>query len=303
MDWGRKLPAVKRYPPRAAVRPADPLPALLRDAYGWTRYQWDDWGQATSLPGMANLALGRPLRAVPSGGGLSSSELYPVGEVPGLPSGAYHYDGAAEALDPVRANVTPADLGLDDTPLALLITSVFGRVSFKYGEFGYRLQCLDAGLLAGQILAVLDAAGLGGRLHTRFHDEAAEERLGLTPTAERPLVAVAVRGLPPRLLRLPGRCRSPPRPCRRSTPGRRRCWTPCRTPVRCARPAGTAPGPALRSRRRSCPAPRGRATPSRSRRRTPTRCGRTRSRWPGASAAAWTAVSASAPSPSPRPPP
>jgi len=197
VDWSHKPTLVKRYPPRAAVPATGPFAALLREAYGWTRYQWDSWVPVSALPGLADLALGRPLRPVPSGGGLSSSELYLIGRLPGFPAGAYHYDPAADALDPVRPGVTPADLGVAGAPLALLITGVFARLSFKYGEFAYRLQCLDAGVLAGQTLAVLDALDLTGRLRTRFDDEAAETLLGLFPGAEHPLAVIAVDTPPP----------------------------------------------------------------------------------------------------------
>ncbi|MEV5409920.1 nitroreductase family protein [Thermopolyspora sp. NPDC052614] len=201
--WSRKPSLVKRYPPASAIQAAGPLADLLRDMCGWTRYQWDSYVPVTYLPELADVALGRPLRPVPSSGGLFSAELYPICDLPGLPVGAYHYDAAAAALNPVRPGVTPAALGVADAKLALLITTVFGRVAFKYGELAYRLQCLDAGVLAGQIFTVLEAAGLRGMLHTRFDEPATAELLGLTPEAERPLAIVTVDGAFPTLVPAP----------------------------------------------------------------------------------------------------
>jgi hypothetical protein len=78
MDWRGMPPSVKRYPRAGAVPVPDTLTSLLRGCYGLTRYQWDAWqvfvmggGDRSRLP-----ASGRPLRPVPSGGGLASAEVY-----------------------------------------------------------------------------------------------------------------------------------------------------------------------------------------------------------------------------------
>ncbi|MDN5929456.1 MAG: nitroreductase family protein [Pseudonocardia sp.] len=198
VDWRRAVPMVKRYRPAAAIRPPSLLGSVLHRAFGLTRYHWGDRYADDVRPGVGAVpGAGRLLRTAPSSGSMSSAELYVIGSVTGIPTGAYHFDPAAMALDPVRPDVTPGDLGLADDSLCLLITSVFGRLSFKYDEFGYRLQCLDAGVVAAQVATVLDDCGLNGQVHGCFDGVGAARLLGLDPMAERPLAVVTVVGLPP----------------------------------------------------------------------------------------------------------
>ncbi|MEU6997262.1 SagB family peptide dehydrogenase [Nonomuraea sp. NPDC046570] len=192
-DWTLLPALVKRYPRAAAQPPPPALADLLRRSYGFTRYQWDNWHSIAGQEGLGSLAMGRALRAVPSGGGLFPTELYLVGSAPGLPCGAYHYDPAADALDLVRAGAHPRDLGLDGTDLCLVLGSVHARTAFKYREFAYRLQCLDAGVLTGQLLAVLDADGTVAEAVLRFDEDAVSRVLGLDPGAEAVMAMVAVR--------------------------------------------------------------------------------------------------------------
>lgn len=186
VDWSRMPALVKRYPP-AGARPVPPeLGTLLREAYGFTRLQWDNWHSLPGQRGRAELTRGRPLRPVPSGGGLFPAELYLVGEVPGLPGGAYHYDPAADRLDTVRVRAT-----LPGAPGAwhLVITAVLSRTTFKYGEFGYRLACLDGGALAGQLLGLAETAGRPTTVVNDLDDDEVAAALGLDQDAE-PVVAV-----------------------------------------------------------------------------------------------------------------
>jgi len=189
VDWGAMPPGIKRYPPQASVAVPQELCFLLRNSYGLTRYQWDS-GRVLAAAGTGASIFGRPLRPVPSGGGLSSGELYLIGAPGGLPQGAYHYDPAAEALDPVRYGAEPGDAGLAETGLCLLIGSVFHRTGFKYREFGYRLQCLDGGVLIGQLMAVAGAEGLHARVVATLDRSAADRMLGLEHGAETVLAAV-----------------------------------------------------------------------------------------------------------------
>jgi SagB-type dehydrogenase family enzyme len=206
-DWRHRPPAVKRYPPGAAVPLPQPPPAtradpqappsldllsrLLADSYGLIRYRWDSVGILPGQRGM--LAQGRPHRPVASAGGLYPSELYLVtgdGWGGGRPAAVLHYDPAAHALDPVRGG----GAGLDPGAFRVVITSVFARTAFKYQEFGFRLQCLDAGVLAGQVLTGLEEAGLAGRVRLGFDDAAVAALLGVEADREAPLVLIDVGG-------------------------------------------------------------------------------------------------------------
>jgi SagB-type dehydrogenase family enzyme len=131
-------------------------------------------------------------RPVPSGGRCYPSELYlATRALPDLPAGLYHYAPARHALERLRAADTRADLVrcLAAQPHRLpgvvaLFTSVFWRTAATYGEFAYRLQALEAGALAGQLLALGGAAGLPAEIHVDFGDEPVDRLLRLDTERE-----------------------------------------------------------------------------------------------------------------------
>jgi SagB-type dehydrogenase family enzyme len=108
----------------------------------------------------------RPFRTVPSGGALYPLELYVHARaVEELPNGLYHYDGEAHRLDRlalpdrgfVESFIQPE---LVTTSAATIVVSaLFDRSTFKYGDRGYRFALLEAGHVAQN--AVLTATGLG----------------------------------------------------------------------------------------------------------------------------------------------
>lgn len=221
-DWRSMPPSIKRYPPGEAVAlgtnapthdgATDPDPLrmdvlgrILYDSYGLTRYRWDSLSAVLSQR-VSGMAVGRSLRPVASGGGLFPSEIYLVaGPEPAhgrdLAAGVLHYDPAAHALDPVRAGdwrrlVAEAlhePARREPAELYLVITTIFARTAFKYREFGYRLQCLDSGVLTGQLLTMVEAAGLVGEVSLRFSDDDLARLLGVDPDSEAVLVVIGVR--------------------------------------------------------------------------------------------------------------
>jgi SagB-type dehydrogenase family enzyme len=152
---------------------ADGLGGLLALLYGVTRIDWTGSG----------VGAGRP---VPSGGGAYPGEVYAA-----TASGLCHYLPAAHALE----LLTPADLraelsaclstpATDQPELILLITTRHDANLARYGPFGHRLQELDTGVLAGQALTLLAAAGARPTPHTLFADQPLTRLLGLDPEAE-----------------------------------------------------------------------------------------------------------------------
>jgi len=109
-------------------------------------------------------------RSAPSAGGLYPIELYVATQaVDGLDDGIHHYDARAHELERVRAGVAhPAlvDLTLGQTMidaanLVLILTAVWARTMFKYGQRGYRHVLLDAGHLGENLYLTATALGLG----------------------------------------------------------------------------------------------------------------------------------------------
>ncbi|MGP3937039.1 SagB family peptide dehydrogenase [Nonomuraea sp. KM88] len=210
IDWAAAPTRHKRYPGAERVRlpwTAGDGPALgllgelLRDLLGMTRTVWShhlgDGGEPLGRPPM--LLTGRP---APSGGGLYPIEAYAAAggpRLPGLPSALYHYDPVHHVLERVRDDDhVPAltglltDVPVDSAPadLAILLSAVFWRSMFKYGDFGYRLICQETGVLVAQALAVGGRLGLAGRARLRFPDGEIDRLLGLDGVREAALAVL-----------------------------------------------------------------------------------------------------------------
>ncbi|WP_327064860.1 nitroreductase family protein [Kitasatospora sp. NBC_01302] len=170
------------FPPGSPAAPAngtdpaalDSLGTLLALLCGVTRIDWTG----------AGVGGGRP---VPSGGGAYPGEVYAA-----TASGLCHYLPAAHALE----LLSPADLRADVVralgrppvrrpELVLLITTRQDANLARYGPFGHRLQALDTGVLTGQALTLLAAAGAEPTAHALFAEQALGGLLGLDPGAER----------------------------------------------------------------------------------------------------------------------
>ncbi|ARI76221.1 SagB family peptide dehydrogenase [Halobacillus mangrovi] len=126
-------------------------------------------------------------RFPPSGGALYPNELYLYLKTEALPKGMYHYDVAHHSLSLLREgnfdSYLAKSLG-DTSPMCdcfavIIITTMFWKNFFKYNNFSYRLQGLDAGALMGQMLEVSKRFGFSTNVHFQFLDEAINHLLGL----------------------------------------------------------------------------------------------------------------------------
>ncbi|MEE6257637.1 SagB family peptide dehydrogenase [Plantactinospora sonchi] len=197
LPWTADRAAPSSGRPPSPVPADDPavLGALLLDLLGIVRLIWSLPIEATGRvsPGPPRLLLGRP---APSGGALHPIEAYvAVGgrrTVGGgaVPVGLHHYDPVHHVLERVR----PGDhrealtglLGVPagTPPVFLVLTSVFSRTIGRYGEFGYRLQCQETGVLLAQALAVAQRRELAATAHLCFAGSEADRLLGLDGTRE-----------------------------------------------------------------------------------------------------------------------
>lgn len=142
----------------------------------------DDWGGSMQLC----------RRYVPSGGGLYPSELYLYLKLEDLPQGIYHYDVAHHRLILLREGYFDSYLGkalgnrCDITACfgAAFVSTMFWKNYYKYNNFSYRLQGLDAGLLIGQLLEVAKRFGFGSGVYFQFLDRAVNHLLGLSEQEE-----------------------------------------------------------------------------------------------------------------------
>jgi hypothetical protein len=145
------------------------LARLLRHGAAVTRRRWD---AGTGLG--YGTTLGPLLRPAPSGGARFPADVRALVSVDSAMC-ALTYDPLHHRLHSRR----PIPPGWRPSHPLLAITVMPARNRFKYREFGYRLHCLDAGVLIGQLLEV--AASMGSPLTVQyfFNDGLVEAALGV----------------------------------------------------------------------------------------------------------------------------
>ena len=205
IDWSSAPTRHKRYPGAERVRlpwaaaPSTSGPGLLgellRDLLGVTRVVWShhlgDGGEPLGRPPM--LLTGRP---APSGGGLHPIEAYVAAREPHLPAALYHYDPVHHVLERVRdGDHVPALTGLlggAPSDVVIVLSAVFWRSMFKYGDFAYQLICQETGVLIAQALALGERLGVTGGAQLCFPDGEVNRLLGLDGTRESAMAALTL---------------------------------------------------------------------------------------------------------------
>jgi SagB-type dehydrogenase family enzyme len=143
-------------------------------------------------------------RSVPSGGALYPNELYVYLKLDNAPEGIYHYDVAHHRLILLREGNYDFYLGrslenglpISDCFCIAFVSTVFWKNFYKYNNFSYRLQGLDAGVLIGQSLEVAKRMGFSTRVCYQFLDRSINHLLGL-PEQEESVYAVIPLSMKP----------------------------------------------------------------------------------------------------------
>jgi SagB-type dehydrogenase family enzyme len=131
-------------------------------------------------------------RFVPSGGALYPNELYVYLKMEDLPVGVYHYDVAHHRLVLLREGnfdsyiARALDNRCDVSACfgTVFVSTMFWKNFYKYNNFAYRLQGLDAGVLIGQLLEVAKRFGFASGVYFQYLDRAINHLLGLTEEEE-----------------------------------------------------------------------------------------------------------------------
>lgn len=131
-------------------------------------------------------------RFVPSGGALYPNELYVYLKIEDLPTGVYHYDAAHHRLILLRkgnfdlylAKALGNRCEVSACFSTVFVSTMFWKNFFKYHNFSYRLQGLDAGVLIGQLLEVTKQFGFASGVYFQFLDRAVNYLLGLSEQEE-----------------------------------------------------------------------------------------------------------------------
>jgi len=168
----------------------DQVATVLRCSYGVTRDNADN-------------AYPRPFRVIPSGGALYPLELYVAARrVEGLIPGLYHYDPEEHELDVLHLGDHLDQLGGDlvqqdlarDAAAAVLVSAVFFRSTFKYGDRGYRFALIEAGHLAQNALLVASEMGITSAPIGGYLDRGIDRSLGLDGIEESVVYALLFGG-------------------------------------------------------------------------------------------------------------
>ena len=141
-------------------------------------------------------------RTVPSAGALYPLELYVVAlDVDAVESGVHHYNPyrhRLEALGPVaRGDVARAlvDPELIDTAAALVVvTAMFWRSRFKYGQRGYRFALLEAGHVVQNAALAAAALGIAARPLGGYYDRLLDALVGADSLDEASVYALLLGG-------------------------------------------------------------------------------------------------------------
>ncbi|SHT29480.1 SagB-type dehydrogenase domain [Mycobacteroides abscessus subsp. abscessus] len=137
-------------------------------------------------------------RFAPSGGGLYPNELYVYLKIDDLPTGVYHYDVAHHRLillregnfDSYIARALGHRCDVSSCFGTVFVSTMFWKNFFKYNNFAYRLQGLDAGVLMGQLLEVSKRFSWESGVYFQYLDRAVNHLLGLSEKEESVYAAI-----------------------------------------------------------------------------------------------------------------
>ncbi|WP_075980572.1 SagB family peptide dehydrogenase [Bacillus massilinigeriensis] len=158
--------------------------------YGLTQYSQSPLIDETKEK---NVSFTQSLRRfVPSGGALYPNELYVYIKLEDAPTGLYHYDVAHHRLILLRegnydfylSRCLEKGLPISESFCTVFVSTVFLKNFYKYNNFSYRLQGLDAGVLIGQSLEVANMMGFSTRVCYQFLDRSINHLLGLSEKEE-----------------------------------------------------------------------------------------------------------------------
>jgi len=142
----------------------------------------------------------RPARVCPSGGAMYPLEIYlNVRNVDGLDPGLYHYNPRRNVLERLREGDPTFELSpafvqrdvIEGAACVWLVTALFERTTFKYGNRGYRFALIEAGHLAQNANVVATAMNIGVLNMGGFFDRDVDAFLGIDGLNHSTLYALA----------------------------------------------------------------------------------------------------------------
>lgn len=159
----------------------------------WYVYGLTQYSQMALNPQEKAVSYTQSLRRfVPSGGALYPNELYVYLSLDDAPKGLYHYDAAHHRLLLLREGNYDSYLSrslknhcpISDCFCTVFVSTLFWKNFYKYNNFSYRLQGLDAGVIIGQTLEVANRMGFSSTVCYQFLDRSINHLLGLSEQEE-----------------------------------------------------------------------------------------------------------------------
>lgn len=132
---------------------------------------------------------GRMLRTYPSPGALYPNSIYLlVNNVNGLEKGIYYFNpdklsiyllsSNEERIKLIYSGFMEKDMVSKASVIIFLVNNIF-RTSIKYGEVGFKLSLIEAGILAQNIVLVATALGRKSLIYESFIDSILEKGLSI----------------------------------------------------------------------------------------------------------------------------
>jgi SagB-type dehydrogenase family enzyme len=141
------------------------------------------------------------VRAAPSAGALYPVELYAlISAGADIGPGIYHYAVPDHALECLTLGDFTHALGkstsyeavFSKASITIILTIMFGRTRFKYGERGYRFALLEAGHIAQNILLTATALALGAVAIGGFIDDEINKMLDIDGVDEASIYLIPI---------------------------------------------------------------------------------------------------------------
>ncbi|WP_048601943.1 SagB/ThcOx family dehydrogenase [Rubeoparvulum massiliense] len=158
----------------------------------------------TSFGITGQLGMDDPLytRSYPSAGGLYPIDCYVISqyEMDLVPAGVYHYDVKGHRLECLQRgdvskeipSLTNYTKEVENAALLILMTATFPRLSYKYGERGYRFALLEAGHMAQNLYLSATALDIGCMALGGFYDDGCNQLLDVDGINESVIYMLAV---------------------------------------------------------------------------------------------------------------
>ncbi len=205
LDWSRQPEPFKTYP-LGKVFPLKPFfrqgeTAAERYWQRLSRLLYCTYGVTAVVPYPDRPFL---MRAAPSAGGLYPAEVYVITRTDRLiPAGIYNYQVKDHALVQVWQSYHWSGLqdaclwhpALEATEVALIVTAVFYRSAWRYGDRAYRRICLDIGHLLGNVELAASINDFRSHLIGGFVDSQINDLLYLDSAQEAVLGVVVLADL------------------------------------------------------------------------------------------------------------